>query len=788
MYSTTAKYLPLLLLILSLWSCQSTQTVESNEESDRIGLPHTDPEFAGSIARTYQDSEMAWPELPAPPEGAPNVVVILLDDVGFGMTSTFGGSIPTPHLDSLANQGLRYNRFHTTAICGPSRAALITGRNHHNAGSGFLAEWATGFPSYTTMIPKSTATVGHVLKYNGMNTSWFGKNHNTPDWETSAVGPFDRWPTGLGFNYFYGFNAGETHQYYPVIFENTVAVEPDKSPEEGYHFQTDMTDKAIEWLQLQKSISPEKPVFMYYAPGAVHAPHHVRSEWSKPFKGKFDHGWDKEREIVYQRQKEMGVIPSDAKLSPRNEYVPQWDSLGADEKKFYTLLYENFAGYLAFTDYEVGRLLQAIAQLPDAENTLIFYIVGDNGASSEGGMQGTINEVKALNGIPSSIEENLKKADEIGGPSTEPHFPVGWAFAGNTPFPWVKQVASHFGGTRNPMVVSWPRVIKDKGGMRSQFLHIIDVVPTILEATGIEMPDVVEGIEQRPLDGKSFITTFTDANAPEIRTTQYFEIFSNRALYHDGWVAAHQHTFPWRQDFAPGYEDETWQLYHVAEDFSEAVDVAGEYPEKLEELKAIWEDEAEKYHVFPLDDRGAARLGEPKPSPTSGRSSFTFYEGATRIPETAAPNTKNTSWTMEAMVETTPKQKDGVINALGGLGAGYTLYVKDGYPTFLYNFFEAEITTIKSDKKLPDGLASIRVTFDYEGGGRGKGGAFSLYVNNDKVGEAEVSATVPARFGIDTFGIGEDTGSPVTHNYETPFKFAGRIVEVNIDVNPDEGA
>ncbi|MGB5243707.1 MAG: arylsulfatase [Lutimonas sp.] len=782
-----ALYVGIVLLLFLVGCQQTTKTNEDNALSkEDAKLPYDDPKFTGKIGRTYQDSEMAWPDLPSPAEGAPNVIVILLDDVGFGMTSTFGGSIPTPNLDKLADNGLRYTRFHTTAICGPSRAALITGRNHHNAGSGFLAEWATGFPSYTTMIPRSTATIAKVLKYNGMNSSWFGKNHNTPDWETSAVGPFDRWPTNLGFDYFYGFNAGETHQYYPVIFENTIPVEPDKSPEEGYHFMTDMTDRAIGWMQLQKSISPEKPVFMYFAPGAAHAPHHVTKEWRDKFKGKFDHGWDKEREIVYERQKKMGIIPADAKLSPRNDFVPKWDTINENEKKLYTLLYENYAGYLAFTDHEVGRLIDAIHALPDAENTMILYIVGDNGASAEGGLEGTVNEVKALNGIPTSIAENLEKMDEIGGPTTEPHFPVGWAFAGNTPFPWVKQVASHFGGTRNPMVVSWPKVIKDKGGIRDQFLHLIDVVPTVLEATGVEMPEYVEGVKQRPLDGKSFLSTLTNANAPEIRTTQYFEVFSNRALYHEGWVAAHQHTYPWRQDFSPGYENEVWELYNVAEDFSEAVNVAEQYPEKLEELKAIWEEEAEKYHVFPLDDRGTARISSPKPSPLGKRTHFTFYEGATRIPETAAPNTKNTSWTMEAMVETSPKNKDGVINAIGGSGAGYTLYVKDGYPTFLYNFFEADIVTIKSSKKLPDGLASIKVDFKYDGGGEGKGALVTLLLNNEKVGESRIERTVPGRFGIDTFGIGEDSGSPVTHHYKPPFSYQGHIKEVNIDLIPEK--
>lgn len=761
-----------------------TACYDGNAQTEGNSLPYPDPAFTGKIGKTYKDSEAAWPKNPSVPKDTPNVILILLDDVGFGMTSTFGGSIPTPNLDKLAANGLRYNRFHTTAICGPSRAALLTGRNHHRSGNGFLAEWATGFPSYNTMIKKSTGTVAQVLKYNGVNTSWFGKNHNTPDWETSAAGPYDRWPTSLGFDYFYGFNAGETHQYYPVIFENTVPVEPNKTPEQGYHFMTDMTDRAINWIQLQKTLQPDKPVFMYFAPGAAHAPHHVTKEWRDKFKGKFNQGWDKEREITYERQKKMGIIPADAKLSPRNPAVPTWDSRTAEEKKFYTLLYENFAGYLAFTDHEVGRLIDAVQKLPDADNTLIIFIVGDNGASAEGGLEGTINEIKGLNGIPSSITENLKKADEIGGPTTEPHFPVGWAFAGNTPFPWVKQVASHFGGSRNPMVISWPKVIKDKGGIRSQFLHLIDVMPTILDVEGVQAPEYINGVKQLSLDGKSFASTFTDKNAAEIRTTQYFEVFSNRALYKDGWVATHQHTLPWEQSVAPGYANEKWQLFNIEKDYSEAEDVSAKYPDKLKELKAVFDQEAKKNDVYPLDDRGSARLGIPKPSPTAGRTHFTFYEGATRIPETVAPNTKNCSWNMEAMVETSAKGKDGVINAIGGLGAGYVLYVKDGYPTFVYNFFESEIITIKSTKKLPDGMASIKVDFKYDGGGMGKGGLFTLFVNNEKVGESKIKGTVAARFGIDTFGIGEDTGSPVTNNYKAPFKFQGKISEVNIDLKP----
>lgn len=753
----------------------------SAQQNNANKVLEDDPAFKGIIGRTYKESKEDWPELPAAPAGAPNVIVILLDDVGFGMASTFGGPVPTPSLDKLASQGVKYNRFHTTAICSATRAALITGRNHHVAGSGFLVEWATGFPSYDMMIPKRTATVAAALKYNGINTAWFGKNHNTPDWETSAVGPFDRWPNGMGFDYFYGFNNGETDQYNPIIFENTTPVEQAKTPEEGYHFMVDMTDKAIEWMQMQKSIAPDKPVFMYYAPGAIHAPHQVFKEWKDKFKGKFDMGWDKQREITFQRQKQMGIIPADAQLSPRNPDIKEWDKLSAEEKKLYLAMMENYAGYMAFADEETGRLIEAVHKLPDADNTLIFYIVGDNGASAEGGLEGTLNEIKALNGIQSSLVENLKEVDKLGEYGTAPHIPVGWAMAMNTPFPWCKQVASHFGGTRNPMVVSWPKVIKPDGVVRDQFLHTIDIVPTIMEATGIKFPEYVEGVKQDPIDGVSFMSTFTDGKAPEVRKQQYFEIFANRAMYKDGWVAAHQHTKPWRQDIAPGFENEVWQLYNIDQDFSEAVDVSKKYPEKLAELQKAWEEDAQKYKVYPLDDRGAARLAVPKPSPLGDRKSFTFYEGAIRIPETAAPNTKNKSWNMEAIVNTVSGKKDGVINALGGMDAGYVLYVMDGYPTFVYNYFGKE-TEIKSSQKLPDGEASVKLDFDYAGGGVGKAARVKISINNKEVASGNIDATVPGRFGLDSFGIGVDTGSPVTGNYKVPFEFAGKISEVNINL------
>ncbi|WP_083770119.1 arylsulfatase [Beutenbergia cavernae] len=751
-------------------------------------IPQPPPPFEGTIGRTYVESEAAWPRIPTAPEGAPNIVVILLDDVGFGQTSTFGGLIPTPNLDKLASEGLRYNRFHTTAICGPSRAALLTGRNHHDTGNGFLMEWATGFPSYTTMIPRTTATVAEVLKDNGYSTWWFGKNHNTPDWETSVAGPFDRWPTGMGFEYFYGFNAGETHQYYPVLFENTTPVEPDKGPDEGYHFMTDMTDRAISRMRYATSVAPDKPFFMYFAPGAMHAPHHVTKEWRDRFTGAFDMGWEKYRDVVFANQKRMGIVPPDAELTPRPDWVAEWDSLSEQQKRVYCALFENYAGYFAFTDHEVGRLLDAIKELPDAENTLVLYIVGDNGASSEGGPDGTLDEIKNLSGILPSIEEILADLDKLGGPETEPHYPLGWAWAGNTPFQWVKQVASHLGGSRNPMVVSWPARVSHDPVPRDPFLHLVDVAPTLYEAAGVTMPDTVNGIEQMPLAGRSFLPSLTDPGF-EGRGEQYFEILSNRSIYSDGWKANAQHTLPWRQDIAPGnWDQDRWELYHLEQDFSEAKDLAEAMPEKLEEMKHRFDEAAEKYHVYPLDDRGVARALIPKPTaPGSDPEAldFTFYAGATRLPETAAPSMKNRSWKLAARVTMEGAATNGVIMAIGGVAGGMSLYLKDGVPIFDYNYY-GEHTTVRAAQPLPAGDAVVGVEFAYDGGGIGKGADVTLTVDGAPVGSGRAERTVFARFGVDTFGIGEDTGQPVTTDYRPPFRFTGTIDRVDIQLEPVE--
>jgi len=776
-----AKTAFLTVLLTAIPACAAPD----QEGGERSSLPVPLAPFEGRIGKTYQESEADWQAPVSAPDGAPNVIVILLDDVGFGQPSTFGGLIPTPNLDKLAGEGLRYNRFHTTAICGPSRAALLTGRNHHDTGNGFLMEWATGFPNYSTMLPRSTATIGEILKGNGYATWWFGKNHNTPDWETTVAGPFDRWPTGMGFEYFYGFNAGETHQFYPVVFENTVPVEPDRSPAQGYHFMTDMTDRAIARMKFSKSVAPGKPFFMYFAPGAMHAPHHVTAEWRERFKGKFDMGWDRYREVVFERQLQMGLVPAGTKLTPRPDWVPAWDSLSAEQKRLYAALFENFAGYFAFTDHEVGRLLDAVKELPDADNTMVIYIVGDNGASAEGGPDGTLNEIKGLNGINTPIEEILPHLDKLGGPESEPHYPVGWAWAGNTPFQWVKQVASHLGGTRNPMVVSWPARIRHDDRPRDAFLHLIDVVPTILEAAHVPMPDTVNGVAQLPLAGKSFLASFTDP-AFRGRDEQYFEVFSNRSIYADGWKANAQHTLPWRQDLAPGnWDQDRWELYHLDADFSEADDLAATMPDKLATMKAEFDRAAIEYHVYPLDDRGAGRLAiekPPVPGADENGKTFTYHAGAVRIAEPAAPPMKNRSWTLTAEIQAKGAETEGVIMAFGGVAAGMALYVEDGHPVFDYNYFE-EHTVLKGDQAIPSGKSKVALVFDYQGKEPGGPAALTLLVDGTKVAEGKMKATVGGRFGIDTFGIGEDTGQPVTFAYEPPFAFTGEIETVVVQVD-----
>jgi arylsulfatase len=603
-------------------------------------LPRPDFHFKGQVGRTYQDSDPpTFPQMLRPPKGAPNVLLILIDDAGYGQFSAFGGGVPSPNIEKLAAQGLRYTRFHTTALCSPTRAALLTGRDHHVAGTGVITELATGYDGYTTIIPKSAGTVSEILRQNGYATAWIGKNHNTPAWETSEVGPFDRWPSGFGFDYFYGFNSGDTSQFEPVLFENRNRVP--RSADPNYHLSTDLADHAISWMQRAKAIDPARPFFLYVAPGATHTPHMAPKAWLDKYKGQFDAGWDRYRELTLERQKKLGVVPQNTRLTPRPESLPAWDSLNADQKRLYARMMELFAGFGAHCDYEMGRVLDSVATLPDADNTLIIYILGDNGASAEGGLDGVANELASFNGVFEPVEKTLKVIDELGGPKHYNHFPAGWAWAMNAPFQWTKQIASHLGGTRNPVVISWPAKIKDKGGIRNQFHHVTDIMPTILEVAGIQAPDTLNGIPQKPIEGVSMAYTFNDAQAPDRRKSQIFELVSNRAMYQNGWMASSIAYLPW-QATRTGYDPNKakWELYHLDEDFSQANDLAAQNPDKLKMLEDLWWAEAARHDVLPLDWRSIERLSEQltgRPNLAEGRKLVVYHTPLVALPEGAAP-------------------------------------------------------------------------------------------------------------------------------------------------------
>jgi len=748
-------------------------------------LPHPDPKFNGTIGRTYKDSKPDKIPLTKAPAGAPNVLLILIDDSGFGQWSTFGGLIPTPNLDRLAKNGLSYTRFHTTALCSPTRAALLTGRNHHSACTGVITEIGSGYPGYSGQIPKSTTMVSELLPQNGYSTAFFGKNHNIADWETSVSGPYDRWPALQGFDHFYGFVGGEANQWAPALYRDTTPIEMEvpKGRESDYTFNEALADEVIAYICKEKSVTPDRPFFVYYAPGATHAPHHVPKQWIDKFKGKFSQGWDKYREEAHARQIKMGLVPRDTKLTPRPKEIPAWDSLDADQKRVAERLMETFAGYTAQTDYEVGRVLATLDEIGQTENTLVIWEIGDNGASMEGTLSGVFNEMSSLNGVPEPTAYMLQHIDEIGGPNSYNHFPVGWAWAMNSPFQWGKQIASHFGGTRNPVVVSWPARIKDKGSVRSQFHHVIDIAPTILEAANVTEPYMVNGVPQKPIEGISMMYSFTDPKAKELRKTQYFEMFGNRAVYHDGWVAACRHgRLPWENAGSFDFDNDKWELYKVDEDFSEYNDVVAQNPKKLRELQEVFWIEAMRYNVLPLDDRMIERADPSlRPSLIEGRTEFTYYPGAVRIPESSSPNTKNKSHTIIAQVEIPKEGADGVLVAAGGIVGGYALYIKDGKPTYEYNWFTQTRYKVTSSEKLQPGPNTIRVEFKYEGGGVGKGGTVSLFVSDKKVGEGKIAKTVPGRFSADeTFDIGRDTGSPVSADYASPNPFTGKIKQVNI--------
>jgi arylsulfatase len=751
-------------------------------------LPRPDFHFPGEVGRTYQDSDPAqFPQPVRAPKGAPNIVLILLDDAGFGQFSTFGGGVPSPTMDRLAKEGLRYNRFHTTALCSPTRAALITGRNHHSTSFAGITEVATGYDGYCCVLPRDCGTVGEVLRQNGYMTAWIGKNHNTPTWETSAAGPFDRWANGLGFDYFYGFNGGDMHHYYPVLYEDHKLVPASTDP--NYHLTTDLADHATAWVHKVKSIAPDRPFFLYVATGATHAPHQVPRDWIERFRGQFDAGWDAYREQALERQKKLGVVPRDTKLTTRSKGLPAWDSLNADQKRLYARMMEVFAAFGAHVDHEMGRVIDAVKQLPDADNTLFIYIAGDNGASAEGGLEGSLNENLFFNGFKEKWQDNLEAIDELGGPRHFNHFPASWAHAMNTPFQWTKQVASHFGGTRNPLIVSWPARIKDRGGLREQFIHTIDVVPTIYELCGITAPTDLNGTRQKPIEGLSFAFTLDDAKATSRRKTQYFELGCNRGLYHDGWMASCPSFVPWDPTHGDWDPDKApWELYNIDEDFSQANDLAMKHPEKLRQLQDLWWVEAAKYSVLPLDWRGTIRFNAEamgRPSIVRGRTRLEYFAGMTGLPDAASPEMLNKSWTITAEVDLPDGKTSGMIVTHGGLEGGYGLYLRDGKPTFVYNYLALERPTFVGQDALPKGKATIVVDFAYDGGGMGKGGTVTMTANGKKVAGGRLERTVPVQFSIgEGLDIGMDGGSPVDFTYTLRFKFTGTIHKVTIELRP----
>jgi arylsulfatase A-like enzyme len=747
-------------------------------------LPQPEPPFKGHIGRTVEESTKDFPQEVKAPKGAPNVLLILTDDVGFGASSTFGGPVPTPTMDRLARDGLRYTQFHTTALCSPTRASLLTGRNHHSAATGIIMEGGTGFPGYNTLMPKSVGTFSEVLRQSGYNTAWYGKNHNIPDWHNSQAGPFDLWPTGLGFEYFYGFIGGDTSQWAPAIFEGVKPIEPPHD-DKDYFFEKDMADKAIERIRLLNALAPDKPWVTYYAPGTAHAPHHAPKDWIAKFKGQFDQGWDKVREETLARQKAQGVVPQDTQLTERSEGIPTWDSLDADHKRVAAHMMEVYAAALSYCDSQMGRVVDAIADMGKLDNTLIIYIQGDNGASAEGGPQGLLNEMSFFNAIPEEFSEVMRRMDELGGPTTFNHYPIGWAHAMDTPFQWTKQIASHFGGTRNGMVISWPDRIKDKGGIRTQFHHVIDIAPTILEAVGVQMPAMLNGVPQKPIEGVSMVYSFDDPKAPSTRRTQYFEMFANRAIYNDGWVAATTPPLPpWGSGKTIPIDDYKWELYDITRDFSQANNLAAKEPQKLREMQELFWIEAARHNVLPLDNSKLERMNvDNRPSLTRGRALFTYYPGMTRIPEGSAPSILNKSFKIAAELTIRAAGAEGVLVTQGGRFNGWGLYVLAGKPVFHYNTVGVFRYTVAAPDPLSPGNHTVVLDFTYDGGGLGKPGTAKLLVDGQQVAEGRIERTIPFRISADeTLDIGEDTGTPVSEDYQVPFRFTGDLKKLAIQL------
>ena len=716
------------------------------------------------------------------PQGAPNIVVVLLDDVGFGAASTFGGPVDTPALEQLARDGLRYNRFHTTAICSPTRAALLTGRNAHATGVGTVMNTATTYPGYRGVLREDTATIARILGRNGYATSAWGKWHLVPDWEASQSGPFTRWPTGAGFDKFYGFLGGETDQYEPTLYDGTTPVVRERAP--GYHLSEDLADQAIAWMQMQRAVDPARPFFVYFAPGAAHAPLQPPAAWVERYRGKFDQGWDRLREQTFARQKKLGVIPRDAQLTPRPDALPAWDSLTPEEQGVSARLMELYAAFLAHTDAQVGRLRDALKEMGQYDNTLFVYIVGDNGASAEGGPKGSSNYMGDLQGIVSDVARYAEAPETLTGEDTYAHYNAGWAWGTNAPFQWTKQVASHLGGTRNPMVIAWPERIRDHGGLRSQFGHVNDIVPTILEATGIPFPASVDGVPQRPLDGASLAYSFDDAKAPERHTTQYFEIFGNRAIYHDGWMAsAFRGRVPWTAGISGGGADfgsDRWELYDLRTDFSQATDLAAQSPAKLRELQQLFDAEAAANDVLLHNlSRDAMRF----PNLAGDRTRFSYRAGTIGVAEKEAPNTKTRSHAIEAHVRVPASGARGVLATLGGRSAGWSLYLDDdGVPVYRLRVFDAEEITLRGRAPLAPGEHVLRYEFVAGGAGPAPGGTGRLLVDGEEAASASIRRSAPMYYSIDeTFDIGLDTGSSPA-GYRAPYPFTGQIERVDVEL------
>jgi arylsulfatase A-like enzyme len=759
-------------------------------------LPIADRPHTGLVTYDAKDPDTKFPPIEPlrPPAGAPNVLVVLIDDAGFGASSAFGGPASTPTAERLAAAGLKYTRFHTTALCSPTRAALLSGRNHHTVGMGGITEIATSAPGYNSLRPNTCAPLAETLKLNGYATAQFGKCHEVPVWQTSPMGPFDNWPSGGGgFEHFYGFIGGETNQYAPAIYQDTVPVEPDRTPEEGYHFTEDMTDKAIDWVRQQKALMADKPFFVYFAPGATHAPHHVRPEWSAKYKGRFDQGWDRLREETFARQKQLGVIPQDAELTARPAEIPAWDDMPDELKPVLARQMEVYAGFLEHTDHHIGRLIDALADLEILDDTLIYVIIGDNGASAEGTLNGSFNELLSLNGAAALETPGFMAAriDQFGTPAAYNHYAVGWAHAMDTPYQWTKQVASHWGGTRNGTIVHWPNGIRARGELRTQFHHVIDVAATVLEAAGLPEPTSVHGVQQIPLQGTSMAYSFDDAAAGEQRETQYFEMFCNRGIYHKGWTAVTRHSTPW--DFGaelPAFDDDVWELYDTNTDWTQAHDLAKENPQKLHELQQLFLLEASKYNVFPLDDRRVERFNSDlagRPLLVRGNRQLLFG-GMGRLTENSVVVIKNKSHAVTAQVIVPEAGAQGVIVAQGGAFGGWSLYATgDGRPAYCYNLFGLQQFKVYGDRSILAGEHQVRMEFAYDGGGLAKGGTVTLFIDGEQVGQGRVEATVPMLFSADeTTDVGSDSATPVSDDYgPKDSAFTGRVRWIEIDVGED---